>query len=356
MLENPVYTGRLYWNRLDFRATKQGEGPLVRRAPEEWIEAERRHEALISGEDFERVQAEMRARSTGQAGNRRRRAQNRFYLLRGIVHCATGHNPPRMQGKTRKGNTYYACGYRISYGDKAAEATGHGKWQYVREESVLALIDGFFATRVFGPDRLAYLRSDQAALAATLPTADDDGEHREAKRRLSDVEQRIERQLAAIEAGVDPIVVGERIRILKSEREEVEVALAQLAQTQQEEPIDIEKACAVLDSLPDLSEPLAEADPKLRHAVYEAFRLRVEIDRNAQQIRLKALVSSAFSQVKGLSDFVAGKAIAGERFGSNSDLIVPIEWAADLAPQAKKKPRSYEPIRVPRRDVPKKSP
>ena len=63
-----------------------------------------------------------------------------------------------------------------------------------------------------------------------------------------------------------------------------------------------------------MARPLAEADPKLRHAVYEAFRLRVEIDRNAQQIRLKALVSSAFSQVKGLNDLVAGKAIAGAGF------------------------------------------
>jgi site-specific DNA recombinase len=304
MLENPVYTGRLYWNRLDFRATKQGEGPLVRRAPEEWVEAERRHEALVSEEDFERVQVEMRARSTGQAGNRRRRKQNRFYLLRGIVHCATGHNPLRMQGKTRKGNTYYSCGYRISYGDKAAEATGHGKWQYVREESVLALIDGFFATRVFGPDRLAFLRSDQAALAETLPTACDDSEHKEAKRRLSDVEQRIERQLAAIEAGVDPIVVGERIRVLKSEREEVEAALAQLAQTEQEEPIDIDEACAVLDSLPDLSEPLAEADPKLRHAVYEglstAGRDRPKCPANTTEgARLERLQSSQGPQRSG---------------------------------------------------------
>ncbi|MGV1047913.1 MAG: hypothetical protein ACOYD4_05245, partial [Solirubrobacterales bacterium] len=100
----------------------------------------------------------------------------------------------------------------------------------------------------------------------------------------------------------------------KSEREEVEAALAQLAQTEREEPIDIEEACAVLDALPDLSKPLAEADPKLRHAVYEAFRLRVEIDRNTQQIRLKALVSSAFSQVRGLNDLVAGKAIAEAGF------------------------------------------
>lgn len=49
-------------------------------------------------------------------------------------------------------------------------------------------------------------------------------------------------------------------------------------------------------------------------------------------------------------------AIAGERFGSNSDLIVPIEWAADLAPRAEKPDHAYRPLSVPRRDVPKKSP
>ena len=64
--------------------------------------------------------------------------QKRSFLLRGIVHCATGHNPLRMQGALRKGEpTYYTCGYRTSYGDRAAEAVGHGKWQYVREDSLI---------------------------------------------------------------------------------------------------------------------------------------------------------------------------------------------------------------------------
>ncbi|HEX5592556.1 MAG TPA: recombinase family protein [Solirubrobacterales bacterium] len=112
MLENPVYTGHLYWNRLDSRAHKQGVGPVTRRSREEWIEADEQHEPLITEEQFERAQAEMKRRSTGH-GNRRRRPQKRFYLLRGIVHCATGHNPLRMQGRGRKGEpTYYTCGYR----------------------------------------------------------------------------------------------------------------------------------------------------------------------------------------------------------------------------------------------------
>ena len=202
MLENPTYTGRLYWNRLDSRAHKQGVGPVVRRAQDEWVEADERHEALISDEQFERAQVEMQRRSTGLGGNRRRRPQKRPYLLRGIVHCATGHNPLRMQGRSRKGEPiYYTCGHRTSYGDRAAEAVGHGKWQYVREDSLTTLIESFFATRIFGADRLAHFRRQNAGLTGELRDRDGDKRKRIAG-QIAEVEKKIERQLAAIEAGV----------------------------------------------------------------------------------------------------------------------------------------------------------
>jgi hypothetical protein len=137
--------------------------------------------------------------------------------------------------------------------------------------------------------------------------------------------------------GIDPTLVGDRIRALKTEREEVEAKLAQLDHARTDsDAIDPDEAAEILASMPDLSAALAEADPETRYALYESFRLRVEIDRNAGQIRLKALVSSAFSEIKGLSELSgsAPKAIARERFGPNSDLIVPIRWAADFAPQA----------------------
>jgi len=201
-----------------------------------------------------------------------------------------------MQGKTRKGNTYYACGYRISYGDKAAHALGHGKWQYVREDRITDLIDHFFTTRIFGPARIAHFKAQHADLARELAHRDD-GQHARLTHQLADIDQRLQRQLAAIEAGVDAILVGDRIRALKAERQQIEATIAQLDDDRRQRTgLDLDDAGAVPDALPDLRDALAAADPQLRRQIYDAFRLAVEIDRNNAQIRLKALVSSAFTE------------------------------------------------------------
>ena len=313
ILSNPVYTGRLYWNRLDFRRAKLGEGPVVRRDDREWIEAECRHEALIPDDWFERASAEMRKRQHSE-GSKRRSQQRRFYQLRGIVHCATGHNPLRMHGKERKGITYYACSYRISYGDKAAEALGHGKWQYVREDILLDTIDEFFSQHVFGPERIARFRSQHAALAKEISSERHDDRDRIEQQR-ADVEKRIELQLRAIEAGVDPDLVRARIEALKAEADEIATALAAAAATRTNNgALDLDRACELLDSLPDLGDALASADPETRRRVFDAFRLSVSLDRNAGQIRVKALVSSAFTKSRDLRALVANGAIAGAGF------------------------------------------
>jgi hypothetical protein len=78
--------------------------------------------------------------------------------------------------------------------------------------------------------------------------------------------------------------------------------------------IDVDNACAVLDGLPDLSDALARADPELRRRVFDASRLSVAIDKNAAQIHVKALVSSAFKKARDLQSLVANESIAGAGF------------------------------------------
>jgi hypothetical protein len=100
-----------------------------------------------------------------------------------------------MHGKERKGITYYACNHRISYGDKAAETLGHGKWQYVREDELLRQIDRFFDFHIFAPNRFTHFKAQQHEL---LTERDSESEQRRDNitRNLADIDHRIQRQLA----------------------------------------------------------------------------------------------------------------------------------------------------------------
>jgi len=61
---------------------------------------------------------------------------------------------------------------------------------------------------------------------------------------IADVDRRIDRQLAAVEAGVDAAVVGERIEALKRERAEAQAAMTRLEHdTREQARLDIEGAC-----------------------------------------------------------------------------------------------------------------
>lgn len=112
-----------------------------------------------------------------------------------------------------------------------------------------------------------------AALRAEVGGEEDDERERVAS-GLAELEQKIERQLDAIEEGIDPILVGDRIRTLKTEREGVEARLAQLDHARSDsDAIDPDEAAEILTSVPDLSVALADADPETRRALYEAFRL-----------------------------------------------------------------------------------
>lgn len=77
-----------------------------------------------------------------------------------------------MQGKCRRGKTYYTCGYRLSYGDRAAEALGHGKWQYVREEPLLEASTASPAAAEFALRDEAGMLRRMARLARTRWRAD----------------------------------------------------------------------------------------------------------------------------------------------------------------------------------------
>jgi hypothetical protein len=113
------------------------------------------------------------------------------------------------------------------------------------------------------------------------------------------------------------VLVGERIRALKAERQQAETVLSELDQQRRRPNMDLEGACAILDGLPDLSKSLARAEPELQRRIFEAFHLTIELDRNTPEVRLSALVTSAFAEASDLDELAAtvtDKAIAGAGF------------------------------------------
>ena len=98
----------------------------------------------------------------------------------------------------------------------------------MREDVLLPLVERFFRERIFGPmrmDKLArQLRSHQRQAAKRS--------NRSAKRlrdEIADLDDRITKQVEALEAGVEPEVVRKRIEKLRADKEAAEVELRALA-------------------------------------------------------------------------------------------------------------------------------
>lgn len=302
ILRNPTYTGLGVWDRLDFASKRELGAPVRQRNQDEWTVAEEAHERIVSDEVF--ATAQERADAKSKASGRPRKGQ-REHLLSGVVRCGSGHAPLSMYGSVQKAKTYYRCSYGRSYGRAAADAIeGHGLWCSVREDLLLPFVERFFSERVFGPMRLDLLREQLLAEGATI-AADAEREQAQLRRKLSELDTAIERQLVAIEQGVEPKLIGERITQLRAEREQVEAALRD---TTPVAPTNDDELVETLRQLPDLSERLRNADEATKRLVFDAFDLRIVFDKTNGRVRISATV---YEHVGDLLGGVAQDDIAG---------------------------------------------
>lgn len=119
--ENARYTGHQVWGRFHrvdrlVDPTDASAGTVVRfkrSAPERMVSSkDPSHDALVSVEDFERVQATLnRSTSPAPSAVRSPRTSATPYLLRGLLPC--GICGRKMEGsRTRKTDIYYRCRVR----------------------------------------------------------------------------------------------------------------------------------------------------------------------------------------------------------------------------------------------------
>jgi site-specific DNA recombinase len=291
ILKNPTYLGRLTWDRLDF-ATKREVGGTPRLRPEsDWTVSEPTHPALVSDEMFAAAQERFRSnpRPKGQP-----RSGGHTYLFTGMVKCSSGHAPLAMHGRQRvkanKTYTYMTCDYGRTYGREAADRIdGHGQWLSTREDVLLPLVERFFQQRIFGPMRMQKLARQLDAHGKRSNKEARDAQAR-MRRQVADLDHAIGLQIEAIEKGIEPELVAERIARLREEKEQIETTLRDL---QPQVPADHTGLTASLERLPDLSKQLRAAPHEIKRALFDAFELRIVYDKTQNRVQISATITEA---------------------------------------------------------------
>jgi len=224
ILVNPRYLGRQVAGRqrrhdalIDTTDAALGTTSRQRRQAEgDWTWAKTESWPPLVTEDLWRS-VNRRITNTPGGGSRQPRSEPGRYLLAGRVRCASCGRS--MNGATMKNKPYYRCGStRPDYA--IPSAPDHPPTLAVREERIVAALDTWLGTL-----------TDPADLDATVTAiieADQASHHREppavarARRDAKRLATELDRLLAAIRAGLDPVLAAGETR-----KVQVELAVAE---------------------------------------------------------------------------------------------------------------------------------
>jgi len=137
---------------------------------------------------------------------------------------------------------------------------------------------------------------------------------------IADLDERIGKQIEALEQGIEPQLISKRIEKLRKDKEAAEIELRALTPAAAD-PGPSEDPSALLARLPDLGAALRDAPRELKRQIFEAFCLQITYDKPNRRIEISATiteaVADALQNAKDLPEevsSVAQKDIAGAGF------------------------------------------
>ncbi|HET6500879.1 MAG TPA: recombinase family protein [Amycolatopsis sp.] len=302
ILDNPRYTGYAIFGRwtkhetlLDPEDVAAGHVVRFRRsAPDRVVRSRTQaHPEIISVEDFTEAQLLRRSKAAGglrtaRKSERGRRPTKRTYLFRGRIRCATCGR--KMEGSPRAHGMYYRCPARTLAPGSAALAD-HPPTVYVKEDPLMEAVNGWLG-RLFARENVDQTVADLLASqddGRTLPSG-----RESTKDRLDSAEAKLRRFQAAIEAGIDPAALVEAINEAQAQRA---AARAELDNAPAPNTLSNAEVYAMIDSLGDVAEALANPKRERLENLYTAVDLQVRYEHETRAadviIRPPARVNSA---------------------------------------------------------------
>ncbi|MEU2490056.1 recombinase family protein [Streptomyces sp. NPDC007883] len=299
ILRNPKYTGYQVWNR---RAMKKG-GRY--NDPKDWVWSPRPvHEPLVTKELFDAVSTVGRKRQGSRTthGPNAHPATKRSYVLRSYVYCDICDR--RMFGKTRHQISYYACQPGPNEHRDQPWFPDHPKSLWIREQILITAISRFFATRIFGLDRLSHLTAVLEAARSADGADDRIAKERAALgRTISAIGQRHARLIRTLADGLGGDETndlhpdqGKQLRdvahrehaALDAQREQLAEQPAHLRAPKQ--AVRAADNAPLLDAFPHLDVNLALVPEEIQRRLYSAFGLEVRYSRPHEELTLRVTI------------------------------------------------------------------
>lgn len=309
IIRNPLYAGRIIWNRIRMvRDPETGKRVSRPNPQEEWREADAPHLALVDTETYETALAIIEGRATRQGGITNTRRPKR--LLSGILrceHCGGGmsiHDRHKDSGAIR---------IRCSRATESGACTNERRYRLDKIEA--AVISGL-KEQLAHPELLAeYVRVYREERRAEI--ADAVRDRAALERKLLDLNGQLDRLMQALTRGVLPIeVIEAQYKPLEGERDRIKSQLATVPQSPAIElhpqafgqyKRTVENLAARLNDLDDISG--AEVFTSFRELVHSV------VIRDRPDGRVEAEVIGHLSALIGdRAEMLGGRVVAEEGF------------------------------------------
>jgi len=219
MLTNPIYIGRVIWNRREWVLNPETKRKLPKLRPEsEWIVTEQRHLRIVPQALWLKVQERRKAAAHGAYD----KARTHKYLLSGLLKCAECESNFVMQ-------SYYQYGC-AGHKDRGGSVCGNGLKvsRTLAEQKLLAGIQ----RDLFTPEGLALFVKETSRLLSER-SRQRQPERDRARLRLNEVEGEIANITKAIKVGI--ITATTKTALMNAEAERTQL---QQTMTASEETVD----------------------------------------------------------------------------------------------------------------------
>ncbi len=258
ILRNETYTGVRLWGR-NFKGRRAGEEP---------VRVEGAHDALISAEDFGRIQARLASRAPQRAHPRR---LGSGYLLSGLLVCGVcGRRYVGHSAKSGK-HFYYSCDTKLRAGASACTAKNLNKER--AEDAVTEQLRDVVLAPLHFADLVRMvneeLESKTEAASAELATVEV---------QLAEAQGKLTRLFDAVEAGVLDIAdLAPRIRERRGQVSELQAARGRLLSRPDGVPRLQADPATVAAQVEGLRSLLAKGTVGQRRAFLRAWVKKIEV-------------------------------------------------------------------------------